>query len=109
MSTLYIDTTKPLQVTVRLDKAELIKQYDSPREQNVLTTINQLLEQEKITTNSISEIKVNPGPGTFTGTRVGVAVANALAFALNLKVNSQTPPVLPIYAEPPHITKPKSS
>lgn len=105
---LYIDTTDNQKTIVKLDSHQLIKTYTSPRDQNLLSSIQELLSQQKVSPSQISAIKVNPGPGSFTGTRIGVAVANALAFALGIKVNDQTPPISPTYSQPPTITTPKN-
>ena len=100
---LYLDATDNKKVIIRLDAEEFVNKYDSPREQDVLFFLNGLLEKKNKTLDDLSEIEVNPGPGSFTGSRVGVAIANALAFALKIKVNGQTPPILPVYAAPPNI------
>jgi tRNA A37 threonylcarbamoyladenosine modification protein TsaB len=63
----------------------------------------QCLKQQGLKPTDITEIEVNPGPGSFTGSRVGVTIANALAFALGIQVNSQNPPIEPIYSSPPGI------
>ncbi len=100
---LYLDSTDNKKVIIRLDAEEFINEYDSPREQDVLFFLNGLLENKNISLDDLSEIEVNPGPGSFTGSRVGVAIANALAFALKIKVNGQEPPILPVYSSPPNI------
>lgn len=104
---LYLDSTDNKKVIICLDAEEFVNEYDSPREQDVLFFLNGLLEKKNKSLDDVSEIEVNPGPGSFTGSRVGVAIANALAFALKIKVNGQTPPILPVYAAPPNIGKTK--
>ena len=104
---LYIDSTNNLKTIVKLDKEKIIKTYDSPREQDVLGAIQEILKANNQTFKDISAIELNQGPGSFTGTRVGVTIANTLAFALRVKVNGKKPPVFPIYDQPPNITKPK--
>lgn len=105
---LHIDATNNLKTLIRLDEKEFVKNNSRPQDQDVLGSIMDALKQSGITLGNLSSITVNPGPGSFTGSRVGVAIANSLAFALDLKVNDQEPPVLPIYSEPPRITTPKS-
>ncbi len=100
---LFLDTTNSRQVVLQLDGEEFIVQYATPQEQNVLMFINETLKKKEKSFDDISQIEVNPGPGSFTGSRVGVAIANALAFALRLKVNGQDPPILPVYSSPPNI------
>ena len=104
---LYLDSTDNKKVIISLDGEEFVREYTSPREQDVLFFLNTLLEKKSKSLNDVNEIEVNPGPGSFTGSRVGVAIANALAFALKIKVNGKTPPILPVYASPPNITSPK--
>ena len=66
--------------------------------QALLPLIVAILKKNKINLEDLSEVKVNPGPGSFTGSRVGVSVANALGFALNIPVNNKKGKiVLPIY------------
>ena len=100
---LFLDTTDSRRVSLRLDDEEFTENYATPQEQNVLTLINDTLIKKEKSLDDISQIEVNPGPGSFTGSRVGVAIANALAFALRIKVNGQDPPVLPVYSSPPNI------
>lgn len=102
---LYIDSTNNLKTIVKIDDYELVTEHSSPRDQNTLASIDQLLTQHNLTLKDITKIEVNRGPGSFTGTRVGVAIANALAFTLNLKVNGKEPPLEPTYSQPPNITK----
>lgn len=97
---LYIDTTNNLRTIVKLDNKQLIKTYKSPRSQDLVTAISELLTRENKTLKDITAIKVNPGPGSFTSLRVGIAVANALSFALNLKQRHATAH----YGQPPSIT-----
>ncbi len=100
---LFLDTTNSRRVILRLDDEEFLATYATPQEQNVLMLLNDSLQQKEKSLDDISQIEVNPGPGSFTGSRVGVAIANALAFALRVKVNGQEPPILPVYSSPPNI------
>ena len=86
---LSIDTTDNKKTIVKLGKHKIEKNYSNPREQQLLTLINQIMEETDTSFNQIKEIKVNVGPGSFTGIRVGVAVANALAWSLGIKVNGR--------------------
>ncbi len=104
---LYLDSTNNRNVLIRLDDEEFTTEYATPQEQDILFFLHEILNQKGRSLNDLTEIEVNPGPGSFTGTRVGVTIANTLAFALKIKVNGRKPPVLPIYSSPPNITLPK--
>ena len=94
---LYLDSTNNTKVLIRLNDKEFIHQVDSPRNQDVFGFLLSCLDKENLKQEDITEVEVNPGPGSFTGTRIGVAIANALGFALGIKVNGQNSPVEPIY------------
>lgn len=104
---LYLDSTNSRKVFIRFDDEEFTTEYVTPQEQDILFFLHESLSSKGKTLDDLTEIEVNPGPGSFTGTRVGVTIANALAFALKIKVNGHKPPVLPVYSSPPHITQPK--
>lgn len=104
---LYIDSTNNKKVILRLGEEEFVNEYDTPQEQDILLFLHQILTEKKKSLDDITEIVVNPGPGSFTGSRVGVTIGNALAFALKIKINGQKPPILPLYSSPAHITPPK--
>ena len=106
---LYIDSTNNRKVDLALDSEKFINEYDTPQEQDILSFLHHVLADRGQSLEDIDEIEVNPGPGSFTGSRIGVTIANALAYALNLKVNGKSPPILPVYASPPHITISPSS
>ena len=103
---LSIDTTDNRMTKLELDGKALVKTYATPREQNLLAAIDELLSREGVTVKEIKAIEVNVGPGAFTSTRVGVAVANSLGYALQVPVNDQgvEVPVVPAYGQEPHIT-----
>lgn len=95
---LSLDTTNNLKTIVGLGKSKIIKKYQKPQEQELLSLIVKILEKNKKTFKDISEIKVNLGPGSYTGIRVGVAIANALAWSLGIKVNGKKQ-VVPQYGK----------
>lgn len=105
--TLYLDSADNTQVLIRLGDKEFVNKVDSPRNQDVFGFLLSCLEKEGLRQEDISEVEVNPGPGSFTGTRIGVTIANALGFALGIPVNGQKNPVEPTYSSPPSITPPK--
>ena len=104
---LYLDSTDNTRVLIRLDGKEFVNHVDSPRNQDVFGFLLSCLAEEHLSQEDLTEIEVNPGPGSFTGTRIGVTIGNALGFALGIPVNGQKKPVEPIYSAPPSITSPK--
>ncbi|OGY18077.1 MAG: hypothetical protein A2784_04045 [Candidatus Chisholmbacteria bacterium RIFCSPHIGHO2_01_FULL_48_12] len=96
---LKIDSTDNRKTVISLGGEILVKKYASPREQDVLLVIDELLRQEGKRLQEITAIEVNWGPGAFTSLRVGVSIANALRYALKLGG-----PVEPRYGQSPKIT-----
>ena len=84
---LYIDTSSNQQTVIRLGDKTLTQDSSVWRSQVVLPMVKELLGDKDF--KEITEIEVNPGPGSFTGLRVGVAIANALGFALGVPVNGR--------------------
>ncbi len=85
---LTIDSTAREKIIVSLDKIKLVEEQKLGS-QILIPLIVKALKKQKATFADLTEIKVNPGPGSFTGTRIGVAVANALGFALGVPVNDK--------------------
>lgn len=52
--------------------------------QNLLPSINKILEENKVTLKELSKISIGIGPGSYTGTRISVAVAESLSLALSI-------------------------
>ncbi len=104
--TLYIDSSNNLKTIIKLDDHEFIKDYQSPRDQDVLGAIQQALQSQNKSLTDIQSIQVHTGPGSFTGLRVGISIANTLSFALNIPINSKPPgtTILPNYQQAPSIT-----
>lgn len=90
---LSIDTTNNKEVTVSLmiNGKEIVekKPLDTRKAQIVLPMLESLLKEHKLTLQDITEIKINPGPGSFTGIRVGLTIANTLGYLLKVPVNGQ--------------------
>jgi len=93
---LYLDTSDNKKTIVKLDDLKIVKEYKTPRSQEVLSVIAEALKRKKAKLEDIKEIKIKTGPGSFTGLRVGVTVANTLAWVLGIKVNGKKQ-VMPIY------------
>ncbi len=88
---LSIDTSDNKKTIVKLNNHKIVKTYKSPRSQELLVLIDQILKKHKKTLKDLTEIKINAGPGSFTGLRVGCAVANALSFTLKIPINGKKP------------------
>lgn len=101
---LYLDSTVPKKVLIRLDDQEYVFESATPREQNILKNLLSVLQKNKATWQDITQIEVKAKGESFTGVRLGVAITNALAFALDLEVNGQQPPLEPKYDSEPNIT-----
>jgi tRNA threonylcarbamoyladenosine biosynthesis protein TsaB len=88
-----IDTTSNEKITIGIiieGKKHIIDQkLDRQKAQVVLPLIEKILKDKKLKLNDITEVIVNPGPGSFTGIRVGLTVANTLAFLLKIPVNGK--------------------
>lgn len=88
---LYIDTSDAKEIVIGIDKKRFKSKAKKDKSQKLLPFIVDTLKKEKTSIKEITEIKVNPGPGSFTGLRVGVAVANALGYVLGVPVNGREP------------------
>lgn len=90
---LHIDTTnnKEITVSLQIDGRETVKKQplDTKKAQVVLPMIEELLKEKKLSLKDLTEIEVNPGPGSFTGIRVGLSIANTLGFLLKIPVNGK--------------------
>lgn len=104
---LYLNSTVPKQVVIRLDGKETVFEVDSPRDQDILSNLREVLKEAGADWQQISQIEVKAKGESFTGVRLGVTIANALAFVLGIEVNGQQPPVKPEYDSEPNITQPK--
>src|SRR5437870_5637622 len=93
MNVLSIDTSDNKEITVGIkigeEKFVLNQKVDHRRAQAVLPMVEKLLKEHGLELKDLTEIEVNPGPGSFTGVRVGVAIANTLGFLLQIPVNGK--------------------
>lgn len=81
---LYIDTSNSDKLLIKIDGNEYSSKMIDRKSQALLPFIVETLEKENKKLEEISNIEINPGPGSFTGLRVGFAVANALSWSLGL-------------------------
>ncbi len=90
---LYIDTTSneiiKAGLTINGEKYAVEQKLDKQKSQALLPLIEKILKEKKTKLQDLTEIQVNPGPGSFTGIRVGLTIANTLAFLLKIPVNGK--------------------
>jgi tRNA threonylcarbamoyladenosine biosynthesis protein TsaB len=90
---LYIDTSNNKEIVVRLTidgKEDERREIPNHRKsQVVLPMIQSVLKDHKLHLKDLTEIEVNPGPGSFTGLRVGITIANTLAQLLDIPLNGK--------------------
>lgn len=90
---LFIDTTSneiiKAGLTINGEKYSVEQKLDKQKAQALLPLIEKILMEKKITLKDITEIQVNPGPGSFTGIRVGLTIANTIAFLLKVPLNGK--------------------
>lgn len=93
MNILRIDTSNNLETRVDLKTPKgvfsLTEKRSKPGDQNVLTLIEKLLSNNKVTLKKVEKIEVVAKEGSYTGLRVGAAIANAIGFSLNISVNGK--------------------
>lgn len=102
MIILFIDTTNKDEVLLELEidgkKFSKKNKILQNKKEMALKLIDDFLKENKLTPQDLSEIRVNPGPGSFTGLRVGVSIANAMGFALKIPVNGEIGQIIePVY------------
>ena len=92
MITLAFDTSLDKMYTVlkrdgKILASRIIENKDNKYHSAFLiSTLQEILSENKITPRDIDLIAVNTGPGSFTGIRACVTVARVLAQQLNCKV-----------------------
>lgn len=94
---LFIDTTDNQHLCLALynRKKWLKAEPSSPHCQitMIFPSVDSLLSRAKIQKKNLSQIFINPGPGSYTSTRIGITFANTLGLILNIPVISS--PILP--------------
>lgn len=90
---LRIDTKDQKSVVVELkDKDKIVERLSEENEygsQVLLPLIMKVLRTTNSELRTLTGIRVETGPGSFTGLKVGVSVANALGFSLGILVNGK--------------------
>jgi len=128
---LYINTKEKISEIKLYDgRAKLVDEasFDGSfiLSEELAQRIEGLLIDNKISKQDLTHIAINAGPGSYTGLRIGITTANFMAFGLNIPIIKITDednvekvikikttkekfinPVMPIYLNPPHITKKK--
>ena len=105
---IYIDSSKRDEKEVKLTKiAGGVEKILREKGGNIdiVGTIRDFLEKEKIDVKDISEFVPNLGPGSFTGLKMGVTISNVLNW-FNGK-RSLNNLYYPEYGGEPNISKPK--
>lgn len=92
---LAIDTTGGTGlVTLTAGKKTFSKSWPARGNVEKLNSIIEaVLTSAKVPLPSITEVRVNPGPGSSIGSRAGVTVANTLSWVLGIPVNGKQPPL----------------
>ncbi|MBI3260799.1 hypothetical protein HYZ64_00290 [Candidatus Berkelbacteria bacterium] len=92
---LAIDTTGDIGlITVTTLTRAISKSWPARgKVERLIMVIERALTSAKVPLGSITEITVNPGPGSFIGSRAGVTVANTLGWLLGIPVNGKRPPI----------------
>lgn len=104
--TIVIDSSGSDAIRVVLEigddtRHEVKKPVSQAKAQEVLPMIEKLLADHDMALSSVTAIRVNTGPGSYTGLRVGVAIANMLGTLLEVPVNDLPvgQVVLPMYQD----------
>jgi len=86
---LEIDTTESDKVSINLDGKKYEAQKKDRKSQELLKLIDKALKEQDKTPSDLSEISINPGPGSYTGLRVGLSVANTMSWVLRIPINGK--------------------
>ena len=90
MISLFLDTSSKKLVVILVKDNKIIskKELESINDHasHLVPFIDEVLNENDMTTKDINRIFVVNGPGSFTGTRIGVTVGKTLAYSNNIKV-----------------------
>jgi tRNA A37 threonylcarbamoyladenosine modification protein TsaB len=85
---LYIDTSDREKILLELN-GKKFEMAGEGKSQKPLMFIEQVMKEENVVPEDLTEIEVATGPGSFTGLKIGVAVAQTMGWVLNIPVNGQ--------------------
>lgn len=88
MTTLLIDTSnQPLAVAL-VKEGNVLINYQSNIKKNhslqLMPVIESLMDEAQLTPQSLSDIVVANGPGSYTGLRIGITTAKTMAYTLDI-------------------------
>lgn len=90
MISLFIDTSNSDVVIGLLENGRLIEKETrsilNEHSKYAVSIIDEVLKKAKVSTNSVGEILVVNGPGSFTGIRIGLTISKVYAYLTNIKV-----------------------
>ena len=84
MYKLYIDTTDRNINKVQLIKDEQVLS-ELVGEIDVVSSIQQVLDQNNLKLSDMHDFEMNEGPGSFTGLKISASIVNALRYAQGKK------------------------
>ena len=90
MISLFIDTSNSDVVIGLLENGKLIEKETrsilNEHSKYAVSIIDEVLKKANISTDSVDEILVVNGPGSFTGIRIGLTISKVYAYLTNIKV-----------------------
>lgn len=90
MISLFIDTSISFPTISLIRDNEVLYEFHeeikSDMSSKILPIIDEGLKKSNLTLNSINNIFVVTGPGSFTGVRIGVTIAKTIAWSVNKKI-----------------------
>lgn len=86
---LSINTANNEQILITINGVSYETSAKKDKSQKLLPFISETLASLGLSLEDITEIEVDPGPGSFTGLRVGVTVAQTLGYMLGVPVNGE--------------------
>lgn len=74
---------------IKIGQKSFFQSSKTPGGTDLLDLLVKIFKKSKLSFDRISEIEINPGPGSFTGLRTGFSVANVLGWVLKIPVNGK--------------------